>query len=124
MSRKDTPSQINLLELVPKRLRNFETDAEGIVTVKVRRFKYNWMAVAFLPKWKSPFINTRLDSFGSHVWKHCDGVQNVYAIGEKLREEFGEEVEPVHDRLKLFFQQLTLRRFVAMYYSDGSPVEN
>jgi hypothetical protein len=113
---------MNLLELVPRRLREFETDGEGIVTVKVKRFKYDWMAIAFLPKWKSPFIRTKLDGFGSHVWMYCDGEQNVHMIGEKMREEFGEEIEPVYDRLKLFFQQLTLRGFVAMYHSDGSPV--
>jgi hypothetical protein len=119
---KSKEPQLNLLELVPHRLAKHDVEDDGIVVVKVKRFKYDWMAVAFLPKWKSHYIHTRLDSFGSHVWTACDGQRSVLEIAESLRGEFGEEIEPVHDRLKLFLQMLINRGFVAMHYADGSPV--
>jgi len=123
MFQKSQEPQLNLLELVPHRLQKFDVDEEGIVIVKVKRFKYPWMAVAFLPKWKSHYIHTRLDSFGSHVWMECNGESDIQRISESMREEFGEEIEPVHERLKLFFQQLTRRGFIALHHADGTPVQ-
>lgn len=114
--------QLNLLELVPRRVQEFDVDDEGMVTVRVKRFKYDWMAVAFLPKRKSAYIHTKLDAFGSHVWLACDGNSNVHTISESLLQAFGEEIEPVHDRLKLFIQQLTHRGFIVMQHADGTPV--
>lgn len=119
---KSKEPQLNLLELVPHRLAKYDMEEEGIVVVKVKRFKYDWMAVAFLPKWKSHYIHTRLDSFGSHIWLACDGSTNVAAIADSLRESFGEEIEPVHERLKLFLQMLINRGFVVMHHADGTPV--
>ena len=124
MFRKNSKPQLNLLELVPRRLQKYDVEEDGKVVVKVKRFKYDWMAVAFLPKWKSAYIHTRLDAFGSHVWMECDGKKNVQAIAESMREQFGEDVEPVHDRLKLFFLQLSRRAFISLHHADGTPVRS
>ena len=56
----------------------------------------------------------RLDAVGSFIWKRCDGRTPVRAIGEALRSEFGERVEPAENRLVRFLQSLVRGRFVRM----------
>ncbi len=54
----------------------------------------------------------RLDPVGSFIWKRCDGHTPVRAIGEALRGEFGQQVEPAEQRLVRFLQSLVRGRFV------------
>lgn len=121
MFRKKEP-QINLLELIPHRLCEFDVDEKQIVTVKMPRFQKKWMLQNLVPRWKSPTINTKLDSVGSFVWLQSDGTQTVFDIAERMREEFGEDIEPVYDRLKLFLQQLGRREYLQLRHPDGTPV--
>lgn len=55
---------------------------------------------------KQPYYRLKLDEIGSFVWEHCNGMDEVQEIGEKLRKKFGDRVEPVQERLALFFKQL------------------
>ena len=48
----------------------------------------------------------RLDKFGWSAWKLIDGKRDVRKIGEGLREEHGEEVEPIYPRLSKFLAYL------------------
>ncbi|MCZ7558277.1 MAG: PqqD family protein [Bacteroidia bacterium] len=112
----------NLLELVPRRLRDYDVDDEGIVTVRVPRFKYQWMATRFLPKWKNPNILTRLDAIGSQVWLNIDGQRTVAAIAALADERFGEAMHPLHDRLSVFLHSLLRRGFISLHKPDGTQV--
>jgi hypothetical protein len=120
---KSKKPEINLLELIPHRICEYETDEEERINVRVSRFKATWMAKAFIPRWKSPYVRTRLDAYGSFVWQQCDGARNVHEIAERLREHYGEDIEPVHERLKLFLQQLTLRGYIELRFMDGTVVD-
>jgi hypothetical protein len=120
MFRKQPP-RINLLELIPQRRCEFNVDADRIVTVKLPRFRREWMIQFLVPRWKSPFIQTKLDRVGSFVWLQCDGDQSVHDIAERMREEFGEDIEPVYDRLKLFLHQLGKRDYLSLVHPDGTP---
>ena len=53
-----------------------------------------------------------MDKFGSMTWLLIDGNKNVYEICEGLREEFGEEIEPVYDRVSLFISKLYKNKFI------------
>jgi hypothetical protein len=119
---KKQSQEYNLLELVPHRLREFDMGEEDIVTINVPRFKHGWMAHYLLPRWKHPNIRTKLDAVGSFVWLQCDGATSTGEIADLLRERFGEEVEPVHDRLKLFLQLMTRRGWIRLHHADGSPL--
>ncbi len=109
----------NLLELVPRRFPKYDVDSEGIVTIRVPRFKYAWMATRFVPKWKNPDILTRLDSFGSFVWQQIDGVRTVADIADALNARFGEEINPVYERLSTFIHQLLRRGFITLSDAQG-----
>jgi hypothetical protein len=109
---KQPKREVNLLELVPRRIAEHEIDESGIVTVLMPRFRNRIMKRLFEPRHKSPFIRIKLDEVGSAVWRLCDGSRNIGAIAEDLRGTFGERIEPCHDRLGKFFFQLERARFI------------
>ncbi len=53
-----------------------------------------------------------LDEFGSFVWCQINGQSDLTAIGEKVKEHFGEKCEPLYPRLAKFFQILDSYNFV------------
>ena len=120
--KKTGTEALNLLELVPKRIREFDVDENGVVTVKMPRFNYDWMMRHLVPRRRSPYVHTRLDDVGSFVWMQCDGETPVELIAERMRDRFGDAVEPVHDRLKVFLQQLSRRTWLTLHHPDGREV--
>ena len=108
---KRTPD-VNLLELIPERIVGSETGEDGIVTVHAPRFHSRILKRLIEPRLKRPHMMIRLDEIGTAVWEQIDGSRNVAAIGEMMRERFGERIEPCHDRLAMFFTQLELSRFI------------
>ncbi len=81
-------------------------DPEGIVTVMekqdhkiqtfLRRLKFR------IPKYKK----TELDEYGSFVLRTIDGQTTVEELGTKLKEHFGDNVEPLYDRLATYLHYL------------------
>jgi len=109
---KHPKQEINLLDLVPERLIDFETDAAHIVTVFAPRFRNSLMKRLLEPRLKSPYFKVTLDDIGSEVWMLCDGKRNVKEIAEAARERFQERIEPCYERLGQFFRQLESARFI------------
>lgn len=65
---------------------------------------------------KRPKTTTlELDEIGSAVWNLINGERNVYEIGQKLKEKFGDEVEPLYERLIMFIRYLNRRGWI--YFS-------
>jgi len=62
----------------------------------------------------------RLDEIGTLVWKNCDGKSSAREIAVKLREEFGDKVEPAEDRLRHFVTQMSLARMIEVS-TDPNP---
>ena len=53
-----------------------------------------------------------LDEFGSFVWLSIDGKNTVFDIGGKVKEEFGEEAEPLYPRLIQFLNVLKEVKYI------------
>ncbi|MCK4237246.1 MAG: PqqD family protein [Candidatus Krumholzibacteria bacterium] len=114
MGRKEKKKlEINLLELIPKRMIEYEVDDENMVTLKAPRFKNRLLKKWLQPRVKTPFLKVKLDEIGSSVWLLCDGQRNVKDMAGILREKFQEKIEPCYDRLGTFFQQLERTRFIS-----------
>ena len=103
---------VNLLELVPEQLVDSTRDDEGIVTILGPRFKTGFMKNLIGSRMKSPYFKIALDDIGTAVWENIDGTRNIGEIAEILKEKFGEKIEPVNDRLAMFFTQLEMSRFI------------
>jgi hypothetical protein len=90
--------QVNLLTLAPVQVAESEEVDSRVVVVRpaptsrglrggVDRFLHLLSA-----------RRIRLDELGGFVWRRLDGVRTVAEIAQRLREEFGEAVEPAEER--------------------------
>jgi len=110
--KRERAIEVNLLELVPSRIVNFELRESNLVTILAPRFRNGIFKKLFQPRLKKPFLKVDLDEIGSEVWLLCDGKRNIKEIGEKLKEKFAEKIEPCYERLSIFFKQLENARFI------------
>ena len=55
---------------------------------------------------RPPVTHVHMEPIGSFVWRQIDGRHSVYEIGQLLHETFGEEAEPLYERLSVYMKQL------------------
>ncbi len=104
--------EVNLLDLIPERVIGHDHNETGIVTLHAPRIKNKLLKRWLEPRLKRPFIKVKLDEIGSAVWLLCNGKRNIGEIAGLISDRFGEKIEPCHDRLGVFFQQLDSARFI------------
>jgi len=102
-----------ILNAIPERLVEWEKDKDtGLAILLVPRFRKGPLKKWLQPKLKRPYMKIKLDDVGTCVWENCDGKKTVKDIGVVLSEVFGDRVNPIDDRLKLFFSSLYRSKFV------------
>ncbi|MCL7961135.1 MAG: PqqD family protein [marine benthic group bacterium] len=115
-ARRDRDARIgpNLLDMTPVREVEWEEDESGVVTLvrsrpRVRgpRSVGRWVSFMLAP----PRI--RLDEVGSFAWLRMSGTIKVGDLAALVREEFGERVDPVNQRLGHLVRLLKRERFVS-----------
>jgi hypothetical protein len=98
----------NFLLYVPKRRIKritWEKRDDGNITLLIKRNSPMEKALAFM--FNSPkVVSLDLDDLGSRVWSLCDGERNIVEIGKTIKNEFGEQAEPVYERLVEFIRIL------------------
>ncbi len=104
--RKDELAALNLLEIRPVRVAEWEERDERVIvhrplpkTTSLRRLVDRLL-------FEMSTRRIRLDGLGSFTWKHVDGARTVADIAELLRQEFGEDVEPAEERVGKLMQML------------------
>ena len=113
MKKKNVISQ-NYLERVPYIPKNlgWTADEKGIVTLETEnKGVMNRIAQKLLKKPKISYIH--LDEFGSFVWQIIDGTKTIIELGKEVEARFGEEANPLYERLAKFFQILDSYGFIA-----------
>jgi len=103
---------INLLKLIPVRSTDWKEENELVVLLKPK-FKHPFLKKFFLPRMKNPFFNIKLDSVGSYTWKLCIGSSTVEEIAKSMKHKFGDDVEPLYERLAQFLQNLEKNNFIS-----------
>lgn len=53
-----------------------------------------------------------LDEYGSFVWEYIDGNNTIFDISKEISNKFGEDAEPLYNRLVKFFQILHDNKFI------------
>lgn len=103
----------NFLERIPvinPELR-WTADDEEIVTLEIdNKGFYNRIAQKFFKR--PPITYIHLDKTGSFVWPLIDGEKDIIALGVLVKEHFGDEAEPLYERLAKFFQILESYKFI------------
>ncbi len=84
---------------------------DGKVTLEIEnKGFFNKIAQKFFGK--PPITYVHLDKTGSFVWPLIDEEKDIITIGEFVKEEFGDEAEPLYERLAKFFQILESYNFI------------
>ena len=97
--------ETNLLELIPIRVSDWKDNDEGLITLILPKFKSK-IGKAFASLFKNPMYEVKLDTIGTFLWRECDGKNNIYDISQDMQKEFGDDIEPVYDRIKKFINML------------------
>jgi len=102
----------NLLDLCPVRLVETERSPEDLAVLLRPKFTWGPAARWLLPRIRRPFYKVKLDEIGTFVWDRLDGETTVGHVADAAREHFGERIEPVYERLRLFLQELETGQFI------------
>lgn len=111
--KKNNKKSENYLERRPVRPEHigWSADDEGIVTLDIENTGvFNRIAQKLLKKPKVSHIH--LDKMGSFVWPLIDGEKDIVALGVLVKEHFGDEAEPLYERLAKYFQILESYSFI------------
>lgn len=112
MKKKKVISE-NYLEKIPVRsahLKWAQVDS-GIVTLEIENTGFfNRLAQKLFGKPEISYVH--LDKTGSFVWPLIDGKTSILTLGEAVKERFGEDAEPLYERLAEFFRILESYHFV------------
>ncbi len=102
----------NFLDYIPVISDNITlSENDGIVTVDItHKGFFPWIAQRFFNKPRVSHI--KLDSYGSFIWRHIDGINTVSSIADSMKSEFGDAAEPLYDRLIKYFIILKNNNFI------------
>lgn len=103
----------NFVDYIPKHnaLYEYRTNEKGLVEVKVRnRGMFNRIAQLVFKRPKVSWIE--LPGMGTFIWNQIDGKRSVYEIGQLLSAEYGQEAEPLYERLCAFVKSLHNNCFI------------
>lgn len=96
----------------------WSTDENGIVTLHIEnKGFFNKAAQKLLKKPKVSHVH--LDSMGSFVWPLIDSQKTVYDIAQLVHEEFGEDAEPLYERISKYIQILESYEFIKVTHKDS-----
>jgi hypothetical protein len=109
---KKSNSVINYLELTPVRNYDHEVENNGLVYVLVPKFDIKFLDKIMSGFIKSRFFKAKLDEFGTETWLEIDGTKSVQMISEHLHQKFGDNINPVNERLTKFLSQLHNYNFI------------
>ena len=113
MKKKNVISQNSLKK---KPMRNpalrWSAGEDGLVTLEKDNVGFaNLLAQKLFQKPKVSYIH--LDKMGSFLWPLLDGAQDITALGKLVEAQFGEEAQPLYERLARYMQILDSYGFLS-----------
>ena len=118
MSLRKSP---NYLDFIPTKnpKNSWSEDENGKVTVHmVHRGFYAAIAQKFFHR---PIVShIDLDEYGSFIWKRIDAEKSVGVLALELKERFGQEAEPLYERLVKYMQILYNNQFILYLRKGGT----
>jgi len=113
MKKKQNIIPRNYLEKIPARADGigWETGDDGMITLSIENTGWaNRLAQMFFNRPKVSYVH--LDRFGSFLWPLLDGEKNIIELGKLVEEQFGEEANPLYERLARYFQIVDSYHFI------------
>jgi hypothetical protein len=112
---------VNLLGLAPCRIARWEEVDDRVILL--RPFPATTGLRGLLDRFfhRMSARRIRLDEVGSFAWRSLDGRRTVAEVGELMKGEFGERVDPVEERLAQLVWMLRREGFLAYPgWDDGA----
>ncbi len=100
----------NFLEYIPKRNEEIEFYEKDDLIVLKKEHKGLFNKIAQKMFFAPSSTNLTLESYGSDVYRMIDGKKSILEIGQELKEKYGDEVEPLYERLS---------QYINILYSNG-----
>ena len=113
MKNRKIEQKNNYLDRIPMRHPNLEWTLgdDGLVTLNKKNLGIaNKIAQKLFRK--PPVSYIHLDRHGSFIWQLLDGEKTVEALGEPVKQEFGEDAEPLYPHLAKFLSILDSYKFI------------
>lgn len=115
MGKNQQDNNSNFLEYIPVRNNEYrwEKDDKDNITIYVEnKGMFNRIAQKLF---KRPEVSRiHLQGIGNYVWQIIDGNMNVYELGVKVKEHYGDEAEPLYERLSKYMRMLEEYGFIVM----------
>jgi hypothetical protein len=93
----------NLLELIPVKNKKLQTVIREDGLINIVRLRDTLTEKIVCSVFKAPdTLTVKLDEYGSFVWNNINGENTVKEIAHNLKSFFGEETEPVYERLATY----------------------
>lgn len=105
----------NFLELIPQKNpdQQWETTPEGTAQLIIPRDGLMERIVRRV--FKTPEVmRIDLDAYGTCVWTAIDGERTIADIGNALTAQFGEDIEPLYERLGTYMNILRNNKFIQL----------
>ncbi|MGE5313268.1 MAG: PqqD family protein [Acidobacteriota bacterium] len=112
MKKQQFDPSINLLDVRPKRLADWETADDGRVVILVPKFTNRFLVKALLPYLKSKHFRLQLDAYGTAFWNACTGGATVGSIIETMKRAFPDQAETMSERTISFTRNLFREKFI------------
>jgi hypothetical protein len=90
---------VNVLELAPVRLAEWEDQDGRIVVLRPRPETGGFRGLVDRLFHRLSARRIRLDEVGGYAWLHLDGERTVGEVAALMRGEFGHRVDPAEERL-------------------------
>lgn len=103
----------NYLDFIPmksEKIQYKEEEGGNIQLIVPRTSFFDKVAIKFF--FSPEAFKIDLDDMGSFIWNNIDGEKNVYEIGELVKERFGEDAEPLYERLAEYLNILMNNKFI------------
>ncbi len=113
--RANKVKKVNYLELIPLHSEKIKStvDLEGNITILIEnKGIFYWITQKLLKKPRVSQIH--LDKMGNFIWPLMDGEHDIMKIAEMVKEEFGEEAEPLYNRLVAYISTMEQYGFVEL----------
>ena len=91
--------RVNLLGLAPRRLADWEEVDDRVIVLRPEPVSVGFRGLMDRFFHKMSAHRIRLDDVGGFAWRHLDGERTVAEVGDLMRGEFGNRVDPVEERL-------------------------
>ena len=91
------------IPVIAPKIKEWKADEQGIVTLSIEnKGVMNTLMQKLIHKPRISYVH--LDEMGSFIWQQLDGKTNVAAIAAVVHAHFGENAEPLYERLLKFFE--------------------